>query len=232
LHICKVRLPYSYCPACSKTTKDYGGKKHLFHEYGTLMSDVWKDFKVNLDSSLPEPLINRIKDMFSIDENEKMVAISLWEYSDWDKQKSMIIKLPQIKKDEEDIKEPKKQVEVMNSILINGDSLEELKKVKSDSIDYVFVDPPYNLKKKYSGYDDNLEIEEYFNWCDEWLNECHRVLKPGRYLSILNLPLWSVRHYAFLSQTMIYSSWITWEALSRPVRNIMPANYTILTFQK
>src|SRR5690606_15264265 len=39
----KTRLAYTYCPACNKTTKDYGGKKHTYHPYGTLISDIWRD---------------------------------------------------------------------------------------------------------------------------------------------------------------------------------------------
>jgi site-specific DNA-methyltransferase (adenine-specific)/modification methylase len=32
--------------------------------------------------------------------------------------------------------------------LINGDSLEELKKIPDESFDLVFADPPYNLQLK------------------------------------------------------------------------------------
>ena len=32
--------------------------------------------------------------------------------------------------------------------LINGDSLEELKKIPNESFDLVFADPPYNLQLK------------------------------------------------------------------------------------
>lgn len=231
MHICKVRLPYTYCPACNKTTKDYGGKKHLYHEYGTLMSDVWKDFIVDDTDPLPQELLKRIKDMFSIEGNNNMLAVSLWNYN-WEKHQKTDIDFPKLKENFRRNVNKKEDFLVPNNMLINGDCLEELSKLKSNSVDYIFVDPPYNLKKKYSGYKDDLEIKEYFSWCDEWLDECQRVLKPGRYLSILNLPLWCARHYAFLSQKMDLSSWLTWEALSRPVRNIMPANYTILTLKK
>lgn len=232
LHICKVRLPYTYCPACNKTTKDYGGKKHLFHEYGTLMSDVWKDFRVVDDDPLPKDVTTRIREMFSIDENESMLSISLWDY-EWEKYEEKPIAFPELN-------DPKPRKSNSNSIrkgldrgiLIHDDALEVLRGMESNSVDYIFVDPPYNLKKKYKGYKDDLEIEEYFSWCDQWLEECYRVLKPGRFLSILNLPLWCVRHYAYLIQKMNFSSWITWEALSRPARNIMPAHYSILTMQK
>ena len=32
--------------------------------------------------------------------------------------------------------------------LINGDSLEELKKIPNESFDLIFADPPYNLQLK------------------------------------------------------------------------------------
>ena len=43
----KTRIAYTFCPFCEKTTKDYGGKKHLYDEYGTIMSDVWRDIAID-----------------------------------------------------------------------------------------------------------------------------------------------------------------------------------------
>jgi site-specific DNA-methyltransferase (adenine-specific) len=116
--------------------------------------------------------------------------------------------------------------------IINGDCLERLKEIPSDSIDFIFTDPPYNLGKKYSGYSDDLEIKEYFNWCDRWLAELARVLKPGRTLALLNIPIWSIRHFLFMNTLLQFQNWIAWDALSFPVRLIMPAHYTILAFSK
>jgi DNA modification methylase len=72
--------------------------------------------------------------------------------------------------------------ELTNRIL-NDDCLRALKKVPDNSIDFAFTDPPYNLGKKYTGYNDELEIQDYFKWCDEWIAEMARVLKPGRTLN-------------------------------------------------
>jgi site-specific DNA-methyltransferase (adenine-specific) len=116
--------------------------------------------------------------------------------------------------------------------LINGDCLEQLKEIPDNNIDFVFTDPPYNLGKKYSGYTDDLEIKEYFSWCDKWIAELARVLKPGRTLTLLNIPIWSIRHFLFMETILQFQNWITWDALSFPVRLIMPAHYTILAFSK
>ncbi|MGI9298438.1 MAG: DNA-methyltransferase [Gammaproteobacteria bacterium] len=38
-----VRAPHKTCRACREYIKDYGGKKHLRHEFGCQISDVWDD---------------------------------------------------------------------------------------------------------------------------------------------------------------------------------------------
>jgi site-specific DNA-methyltransferase (adenine-specific) len=38
-----VRTPHRTCRECKALIKDYGGKKHLIHPFGTLISDVWTD---------------------------------------------------------------------------------------------------------------------------------------------------------------------------------------------
>jgi site-specific DNA-methyltransferase (adenine-specific) len=55
------------------------------------------------------------------------------------------------------------------------DCLEFIKGLKSESIDLVFADPPFNVGIKYKGYIDN--ISTYQNWCATWIDECFRVLK-------------------------------------------------------
>ena len=68
--------------------------------------------------------------------------------------------------------------------LICGDALEQLKTLPDGSVDLVLTDPPYNIgvqetragSKKAATWD---IIENYTDWCIEWLNECSRVLKPN-----------------------------------------------------
>ncbi|MGE6369904.1 DNA-methyltransferase [Planococcus kocurii] len=224
----RVLLPYTYCPACNKTTKDYGGKKHTFHEFGTTMSDVWKDIYIGENDPFPEDILMRVKAMFSTESGKVIHVFSMNEFSEWGSIEDFSFNLPPLQ-----VEESNHEIDELNqSTLFNGDSLEVLKEIPTSSIDYVFVDPPYNLKKKYASYDDALEIEEYFTWCDRWLEQCYRALKPGKFLTILNIPNWSIRHYAYLIQKMEFDSWVTWDSLSKPSGKVMPANYTLLTFKK
>ena len=118
------------------------------------------------------------------------------------------------------------------SKLINGDCLEELRKIPDNSIDFCFADPPYNINKKYESWDDEIDIQEYFEWCDKWISELVRVIKPNRTVALLNIPQWAVRHFKHLITLMDFQDWIIWEALGLPVRMIMPAHYTVICFSK
>ncbi len=259
----KTRLKYTYCPACHKTTKDYGGKKHTYHHYGTLISDVWRDNPCDLDKDL-SPIINRFQDLFGIEPYKELLILDCRDmglhratlgYSpmiDWNKSfvgsredsPEYIASLPvaqtsflhysvceQLNKNQGEIEENNLPADVIDKVL-HGDCTEKLGELPTDSVDFIFTDPPYNLGKKYSGYSDDLEIRDYFNWCDSWLAELTRVLKPGRTLAILNIPLWAVRHFLFMETVLQFQNWIVWDALAFPVRLIMPAHYTILAFSK
>ena len=58
------------------------------------------------------------------------------------------------------------------------------------------------------------------------------MLRPGRTCAVLNIPLWAIRHFLYMEKVLSFQSWIVWDALSFPVRFIMPAHYTILCFSR
>lgn len=59
------------------------------------------------------------------------------------------------------------------------DVVEGLKKVKSNSVDCIILDPPYNIGKNYGNNKTKLEMSEYVSWAQQWLTECERILKPN-----------------------------------------------------
>ena len=71
--------------------------------------------------------------------------------------------------------------------LMQGDCLELMKELPSESIDLIITSPPYNLGKThhtgnnrfegYKTYEDNMPEEEYQKWQIEVLQECFRILK-------------------------------------------------------
>ena len=64
-------------------------------------------------------------------------------------------------------------------MIVNMDCIEFLNSLENKSIDITFTDPPYNVKKDYGVYKDNLEDEEYREWLQKVVAECKRVSKKG-----------------------------------------------------
>ena len=60
--------------------------------------------------------------------------------------------------------------------LWKSDALELLGKLEDRSVDLVVTDPPYAIAK--AEWDEFESLEAYVAWCDAWLAEVARVLKP------------------------------------------------------
>lgn len=108
--------------------------------------------------------------------------------------------------------------------------------LKDDSIDCVFADPPFNLKKRYgNGFRDELETREYLKWCRAWIDEGVRVLKPGGAMFIYNLPQWAFHLAAHLNdRDMLFRHWIaiSMKGTFPRGRKLYPAHYALLYFTK
>lgn len=64
-----------------------------------------------------------------------------------------------------------------NSLAILGDSLSILRKIKSNTVQLIFADAPYNIGKDFGNNSDKWEaVQDYINWCKTWIDECMRVL--------------------------------------------------------
>ncbi len=114
-----------------------------------------------------------------------------------------------------------------------GDCLDLLKGIPDNSIDLTFADPPFNLKKQYSKYDDNKELNEYLLWCEKWIKEMVRVTKPSGSICVHNIPMWLTYFSGFLNKHAYFRHWISWDALSKPRgKSLQPAHYGILFYAK
>ncbi|AFY48950.1 DNA modification methylase [Nostoc sp. PCC 7524] len=77
--------------------------------------------------------------------------------------------------------------ETRDHIIFHGDALYILSsEITSESVDLIFLDPPYNIGKRFSNFYDKWESdEEYAKWAYKWLNECIRILKPNGTLYVM-----------------------------------------------
>lgn len=60
--------------------------------------------------------------------------------------------------------------------LWQGSSINWLKSLEAESIDLIFADPPYNIKK--ADWDTFESQEEYIKFSMQWIEQASRVLKP------------------------------------------------------
>ena len=68
------------------------------------------------------------------------------------------------------------QYEHPHGKLYQGDSIEWLSSLEDASVDLVFADPPYNIKK--ADWDNFESQEKYIEWSVKWISQASRVLKP------------------------------------------------------
>lgn len=120
--------------------------------------------------------------------------------------------------------------------LYHADCLGILPDVADASVDLVFADPPFNLGKDYGkGIDDTRTNEAYLAWCNHWIAECVRVLKPGGAFYLFNLPRWNVElGHSLNEHEMLFRHWITVDikySLPIPGR-LYPSHYSLLYYTK
>ena len=59
--------------------------------------------------------------------------------------------------------------------IYQGNSLDWLASLDSESVDLVFADPPYNIKK--AEWDNFENQEKYIDWSIQWISQASRILK-------------------------------------------------------
>ncbi|OFY99555.1 MAG: restriction endonuclease subunit M [Bacteroidetes bacterium RIFOXYC12_FULL_35_7] len=96
----------------------------------------------------------------------------------------------------------------LNGELWQGNSIEWMKSIASESIDLIFADPPYNIKK--ADWDTFESQEEYIKWSIKWIEQASRILKPTGSLYICGFSeiLADIKHPA--SKYFKSCRWIVW----------------------
>ena len=79
------------------------------------------------------------------------------------------------------------QFSLLKNKLVNGDSIDELKKLKDNSVDLLCTDPPYGYGFMGKDWDKTLPPKEIFE-------ESLRVLKPGGFAFVMSAPRSDVQY--------------------------------------
>ena len=74
----------------------------------------------------------------------------------------------------------------INSI-INGDCRQVMGQLEEGSVDLIVTSPPYGVGIEYDVHDDDMLINEYLKFTEEWLTQAYRVMKDDGRIA-LNIP--------------------------------------------
>jgi site-specific DNA-methyltransferase (adenine-specific) len=87
------------------------------------------------------------------------------------------------------------------------DCIDGLQSLENESADIIICDPPYNIGKNFGNNCTKQDITQYLDWCDKWITECIRILKPKGTLYIYGLS----ENLAFIrTRININVRWIIW----------------------
>ena len=93
-----------------------------------------------------------------------------------------------------------------------GDCLDLLSGVASDSIPLAFADPPFNIGYAYDTYNDRRTSDDYLEWSKRWMSEIRRILRPDGtfWLAIGDEYAAELKVIATRELGFVCRSWVVW----------------------
>jgi site-specific DNA-methyltransferase (adenine-specific) len=100
-----------------------------------------------------------------------------------------------------------------------ADCLTFLPTLPSESAQIVLADPPYNIGKDFGNQSDKQSLQEYLDWCDKWIAECLRILKPNGTMFVYGF---SEMLALILSRIPldIHRRWLVWHYTNKNVASL------------
>jgi site-specific DNA-methyltransferase (adenine-specific) len=121
--------------------------------------------------------------------------------------------------------------------VVVDDALHFVTSLRTECADIIFLDPPFNLGKKYgerAPKDDRIAQDRYWAYMGKVLERSVPVLKPGGSLYLYHLPVWGIRLGAILDRTLTFRHWIAISMKNGFVRGdyLHPSHYGLLYYVK
>lgn len=101
--------------------------------------------------------------------------------------------------------------------IYNEDCILGMKKLEDESVDIIICDPPYNIGKDFGNDSDKQKMDEYLLWCDKWIDECIRILKPDGTLYIYGFS--EILAYIRV-RINIHVRWLVWHYTNKVVPSL------------
>jgi site-specific DNA-methyltransferase (adenine-specific) len=120
--------------------------------------------------------------------------------------------------------------------LVCGDAADRLSTLADGAADLIIADPPYNLGKHYGNNIDRRQWSDYGDFTRTWLQEAHRLLRPGGSIYVFMGVRYIARLFQLLEDELglTFQGWITWhytQGMGRR-RGFSPRHEDILFFSR
>lgn len=114
---------------------------------------------------------------------------------------------------------PNKKDIVFRQDVIHDDTLKVLPTLESESAQIILADPPYNIGKDFGNDSDRQPMDDYLTWCDSWIHECLRILKPNGTMFIYGFSEILALILARIPHT-IHRRWLVWHYTNKNVASL------------
>jgi site-specific DNA-methyltransferase (adenine-specific) len=95
--------------------------------------------------------------------------------------------------------------------IFRADALIALEAIPDNSVDLIFVDPPYNIGKVFNGYKEKWDSEEdYLSWSYRWIDLVLQKLKPTGSLYVMTATQFMPYFDIYLRNKITILSRIVW----------------------
>ena len=120
----------------------------------------------------------------------------------------------------------------MTPTILEGDCLDRLDGIDSETVDLVVADPPFNVGVNY-GKDRDRRID-YYGFCGQWIEQCFRVLKPTGSIAVMTIGRHLEKLFPIMAYNGDYVNLIMWRNVAAVCSKKMfwPSYQPILIYSK
>lgn len=97
--------------------------------------------------------------------------------------------------------------------LRTGDYLRLVRDISDESVDLVFLDPPFNVGKKYGNNHDDKRTD-YYEWLESCISESFRVLKNTGTIYLMSITRHLGKLYPMMDTRGVFINHVTWRNVS------------------
>lgn len=121
--------------------------------------------------------------------------------------------------------------------IVCADALQALNSLRDRCADIVFLDPPFNLGKRYGkngSHHDKKKESEYLEYMEKVIDRSAAILKPGGALYLYHIPKWAIQLAPLMEDRLEFRHWIAISMKNGFVRgeHLYPAHYALVYYTK